>query len=249
MFRIIARCDIKGMNLIKGIRYEGVRVLGQPGDFAQQYYKEGIDEIIYIDSVASLYDRNSLIHLIEESVKNIFVPISAGGGIKNLEGARSILKAGAEKVIINSAAILNPNIIKILSDEFGSQCIVISIQAKKRTGFWEAFSHCGRIASGLNVSRWIETVQNLGAGEILLTSIDSDGTMNGLDLNLINSITGLTDIPIIISGGFCSEDPIVDIAREGKVAGIAIGMALHRKKIDLSMIKERLVQNNIKIRI
>ena len=132
MFRIIARCDVKGKNLIKGIRYEGVRVIGDPAEYAKNYYIDGVDEIVYIDAVASLYERSSLAPLVETSVKNIFVPISVGGGIKDLESARAILKSGAEKVIVNTAAINNPNLISILSKEFGRQCVVVSIQAKKR---------------------------------------------------------------------------------------------------------------------
>jgi len=249
MFRIIARCDIKGKNLIKGIRYEGVRVIGDPGEFAKKYYIHGVDEIVYIDAVASLYERSSLAPLVENSVKNIFVPISVGGGINDLESARSILKSGAEKVIINTAAVNNPDLIRILSEEFGRQCIVISIQAKKRDQYWEALTHCGRTPTGIDVHKWMEIVQTLGAGEIILTSVDCDGTMNGIDLDLIRSISGIVDLPIIASGGFCNEDPIEDIAREGVISGIAIGASLHRGNVSIPSIKGRLRDNGIKVRV
>jgi len=249
MFRIIARCDIKGKNLIKGIRYEGVRVIGDPGEFAKKYYNEGVDEIVYMDAVASLYERSSLVPLIEASVKNIFVPISVGGGINDLESARTILKSGAEKIIINTAAINNPNLIKILSDEFGRQCVVISIQAKKRDKYWEALTQCGRTPSGLDVAKWMERVQNLGAGEIILTSVDCDGTMNGMDLELIRSISGIVDLPVIASGGFSDDDPIVELANEGVISGIAIGASLHREKVSIPILKKTLSENGVKVRI
>ena len=231
MFRVIARCDIKGKNLIKGIRYEGVRVIGDPSEFAMNYYADGADEIVYIDAVASLYERSSLAPLVESSVKDIFVPISVGGGINDLESARLIFKSGAEKVIVNTAAISNPNLINILSQEFGRQAVVVSIQAKKREKYWEALTHCGRSVTGLNVSEWMERVQDLGAGEIILTSVDCDGTMGGLDLELIRSISGIVDLPVIASGGFNNDDPIEDLIREGMISGLAIGASLHRKYI------------------
>jgi imidazoleglycerol phosphate synthase cyclase subunit len=249
MFRIIARCDIKGKNLIKGIRYEGVRVIGDPGKFAMQYYADGADEIVYIDSVASLYERSSLAPLVESSVKDIFIPISVGGGINDLESARLILKSGAEKVIVNTAAISNPKLINILSQEFGRQAVVVSIQAKKRENYWEALTHCGRSKTGLNVSNWMERVQEMGAGEVILTSVDFDGTMNGMDLGLIRSISGIVDLPVIASGGFTNDDPIEDIIREKVISGVAIGASLHRKHLSISSLKKRLHSNGIKIRI
>jgi len=249
MFRIIARCDIKGKNLIKGIRYEGVRVIGDPGEFARNYYTDGADEIVYIDAVASLYERSSLAPLVETSVKDIFVPISVGGGIVDLESARKILKSGAEKVIVNTAAIGNPNLINILSQEFGRQAVVVSIQAKNRNSYWEALTHCGRSKTGLNVNDWMESVQNLGAGEIILTSVDCDGTMNGMDFELIRSISGIVDLPVIASGGFTNDDPIEDLINEGMISGIAIGASLHRKYVQIPNLKQRLRENGINVRI
>ena len=249
MFRVIARCDIKGKNLIKGIRYEGVRVIGDPSEFAMNYYADGADEIVYIDAVASLYERSSLAPLVESSVKDIFIPISVGGGINDLESARLILKSGAEKVIVNTAAISNPNLINILSQEFGRQAVVVSIQAKKREKYWEALTHCGRSTTGLNVNEWMERVQDLGAGEIILTSVDCDGTMGGLDLELIRSISGIVDLPVIASGGFNNDDPIEDLIREGMISGLAIGATLHRKDVNISSLKKRLHANGINVRI
>lgn len=249
MFRVIARCDIKGKNLIKGIRYEGVRVIGDPGEFAGNYYTDGADEIVYIDAVASLYDRSSLAPLVENSIKDIFVPISVGGGITDLESARIILKSGAEKVIVNTAAISNPGLINILSQEFGRQAVVISIQAKNRGSYWEALTHCGRSKTGLNVNDWMEKVQNLGAGEVILTSVDCDGTMGGLDFELIRSISGIVDLPVIASGGFNNDDPIEELIKEGMISGIAIGASLHRDQVKIPSLKKRLRENGINVRI
>lgn len=249
MFRIIARCDVKGKNLIKGIRYEGVRVIGDPGEYAKAYYNDGADEILYIDSVASLYERSGLAPLVERSVKNIFVPISVGGGIVDLESARTILRSGAEKVIINTGAIKNPSLISILSKEFGRQCVVVSIQAKKKDKYWEALTHCGRSKSGWEVSDWMDNVQNLGAGEIILTSVDRDGTMLGLDLELIKSIGGIVDLPLVVSGGFNNDDPIEALVRDNIISGIAIGASLHRKNVNISSLKNRLSENGIKVRL
>jgi imidazoleglycerol phosphate synthase cyclase subunit len=249
MFRIIARCDIKGKNLIKGIRYEGVRVIGDPAEYAKKYYIDGADEIVYIDAVASLYERSSLAPLVETSVKNIFVPISVGGGIKDLESARLILKSGAEKVIINTAAINNPHLISILSKEFGRQCVVVSIQAKKRDKYWEALTHCGRTTTGWDVCAWMDTVQNLGAGEIILTSVDRDGTMLGMDMDLIRSVSGLVDLPVIASGGFTNDDPIEDLVRDNIISGVAIGASLHRNNLSIPDLKKRLNKSGIKVRI
>ena len=249
MFRIIARCDIKGKNLIKGIRYEGVRVIGDPAEFAKKYYNDGADEVIYMDAVASLYERSSLAPLVESSVKDIFVPISVGGGINDLESARMMLKSGAEKVIINTAAISNPNLISILSKEFGRQCVVVSIQAKKRDNYWEALTHCGRSTTGLDVNGWMEVVQSLGAGEIILTSVDCDGTMSGMDLELIRSISGIVDLPVIASGGFANDDPIEDLAGERIISGIAIGASLHQDDVNIPSLKKRLHASGIKVRI
>ena len=209
MFRIIARCDIKGKNLIKGIRYEGVRVIGDPAEFAKKYYNDGADEVIYIDAVASLYERSSLAPLVESSVKDIFVPISVGGGINDLESARMMLKSGAEKVIINTAAISNPNLISILSKEFGRQCVVVSIQAKKRDNYWEALTHCGRSTTGLDVNEWMKVVQSLGAGEIILTSTVTDLSCYQSEDGKIEAITSGGVSPYIYEL-FIDGNPIAD---------------------------------------
>ena len=231
--RILARLDVKNSKLIKSIRYEGLRVIGEINDYALSYYNKGIHEIIYIDTVASLYGRNCLTEAIEFASKNIFVPITVGGGIRNVNDIRNILLNGGDKVAINSQAIKNPNFITEAAQLFGSQCIVISIQAKKRTKGWEAFYLNGRESSGIDVIDWAQRVESLGAGEILLTSIDKDGTESGLDSELIEQVSKKVNIPVIGSGGLKNLDDLCNIFMNTEVSGIAVGSILHHNKMDL----------------
>ena len=193
--------------------------------------KEGIDEIVYMDAVASLYKRSSILPLVESSIRNIFVPISVGGGSDSVKNARPILQSGAEKIIINTSAIQNPSLIRILSDEYGRQCIVISIQAKKRNDYWEALTHCGRVSSGLDVVEWMQKTQELGAGELLITSVDNDGTSEGYDLELIKLINEAVSIPVIAHGGAGPLNNISDAAKIG-ITGLALGSNLNYSTID-----------------
>jgi imidazoleglycerol phosphate synthase cyclase subunit len=239
--RLIARLDIKGNNVIKGLRFEGVRVIGSAKEFAKKYYDQGIDEIIYLDSVASLYGRNSLTELIDFSTDNIFVPVTVGGGIKSLEDAQKVLAAGADKIAINTAAIENKKLIKEISEKIGSQSLTISIQAKKKNNNkWEAFKICGRESAGIDVATWVKEIETLGAGEILVTSVDQDGTELGLDKDLINLVTESTNLPVIGSGGCKDVDDILSAFQETDVSGIAIGSILHYEKIDIKNIKKEL---------
>jgi len=247
--RILARCDIKGKKLIKGLRFEGVRVIGHPWEFASRYYERGVDEIVYIDSVASLYQRNSLFELAKLSTKNIFVPISIGGGIRNIKDARNVLNSGAEKVIVNTSAIENPSLISDLSKEFGRQCVVLSVQAKKRGNSWEAFTYYGRDPSGLDVIEWLKRAEDLGIGEAFVSSIDQDGSLLGPDFALAEATSSSVQIPVIISGGIATLDDIFKLATNSKVSGVAIGLALHKEKLDLQDIKSYLVNRGVKVRV
>ena len=166
--RLIARLDIKSPNLVKGIQLEGLRKLGNPNDFALKYYLQGVDELFYADIVASLYERNSLLDIIEKTTNDVFVPITVGGGIRSIKDVEAALRAGADKVSINTAAIKNPLIIKEVSQKFGSQCMVLSIQAKRHSGYWEAYYDNGREHSYLDVVEWAKKGEELGAGEIML---------------------------------------------------------------------------------
>ncbi len=246
--RLIARLDIKGDYLIKGINLEGLRALGAPNDFAVKYYEAGIDEILYMDAVASLYDRNSLSELISVATQNIFVPLTVGGGIRTVEDALSALRAGADKVALNTAAISSPLIISELAEKFGSQCVVVSIEAKMNpSGGWQAYIENGRQPTGVDVTEWAKKVEELGAGEILLTSIDQEGTRKGMDLDLISSVSRNVAIPVIASGGVGNPSHSVEAFREGADA-VAVADCLHYGRYKIAEFKELALSQGIKMR-
>ena len=202
MKRIAARLDIKGNNLIKGICLEGLRVVGSPNAYAEKYYDSGIDELVYIDAVASLYGRNSLVEILESTSKNVFVPLVVGGGIRSIEDMDSLLRAGADRLAINTAAFSNSSLITQGAETYGTQCIVLSIAAKKiREDKWECYTEGGREPTGIDVIDWVKNAEGLGAGEIFLTSIDRDGTQSGMDTDLIKKVSNSTSLPVIASGG------------------------------------------------
>ena len=226
--RIIARLDIKGPNLVKGIHLEGLRVLGRPEDFARYYYENGADELFYQDVVASLYDRNSLNGLISNTAKEIFIPLTVGGGLRTIEDIRSVLRAGADKVCLNSAALRNPNFIKEASHIFGSSTIVIAIEAIKQSdGQYLAYTDNGREYTGVEVVSWAKKVEELGAGEIVITSVDKEGTGLGFDMELIQKVSEIISIPLIIHGGASDEEDIADAIKGGNADAIAIASILH----------------------
>jgi len=236
--RIIARLDVKGPRLIKGIRFEGVRVLGDAQEKALDYARAGVDEIVYIDSVASLYGRSGLGDLLKETTKEVFIPITAGGGIRSVADASGLLSAGADKIAINSAALRRPELLYELSERFGKQCVVLSVQARKvGSRSWEAMADGGRERSGQDVLNWIEKAQDLGVGEILLTSVDMDGTCLGTDMELIKEVEGIVNVPLIVGGGIGSCKDIASAITLQRVAGVSVGAALHKEKISISEAK------------
>jgi len=244
--RIIARLDIKGENVIKGINLEGIRPVGKPDILAKKYYKQGVDEIIYMDAVASLYERNSLVKYIKSAAKDIFIPLTVGGGIKNIDDIKEVLNNGADKVAINTAAIKNPGLIKKASEMIGSQSIILSIEAKKqRDNSWEAYFNNGREKSGINVIDWIEEAEKLGAGEILLTSVDHEGLQRGMDIKLLEAINNKFKIPLIYAGGVGNIEHIKKV--KDKVDAIAIASILHYEKATISEIKDHIKINNYEV--
>ncbi|WP_438978896.1 imidazole glycerol phosphate synthase subunit HisF [Polynucleobacter sp.] len=250
MIRVIPRLDIKGDKLIKSINFEGVRVVGNPSDFAQQYYENGADEIILMDSVASLYGRNNLDEIISNITKNIFIPITVGGGIRTLDDAQRILSRGADKVAVNTAAVETPNLISEIVSKFGSQAFVLSIEAKyHETGWWEAYINGGRDKTGINVLDWISNASKRGIGEILLTSIDNEGTGRGFDIPLYVEASRISKVPIIASGGFGSIEHMFELSNCDGVYGIAIADRLHYKKISINEIKKSALEKNIDVRL
>jgi imidazole glycerol-phosphate synthase subunit HisF len=247
--RIIPRLDIKGPNLIKGIRLEGLRVVGDPQAFAQKYYEQGADELVFMDIVASLYQRNSLSDIIRRAAHRIFVPITVGGGIRTLDDVHNTLRCGADKVAINTAAIARPELISDVAQRFGSQCMVLSVEAK-RTGpdHWEAYTDNGRERTGLDVVDWIARAVDLGAGEVLLTAVDQEGTRKGLDIQLLQAVNARVRVPVIASGGF--GDPL-DLKRASDVgtSGVAIADALHWDRMTLAQVKQSARDQGLEVRL
>jgi len=243
--RLVARLDIKGNRLIKGIRFEGLRVIGDPLQHARAYASQGIDEILFIDSVASLYGRNSLTDILRSTTRDVFVPITAGGGVRSVQDAAALLAAGADKIAVNTAALENPELLNQLVLAFGSQCVVASIQARSiGASGWEAMSECGRERSGRNIHEWIQDVQKLGVGEILLTSVDNDGTCRGADLNLLDSVRDILTVPLIYSGGISSSSEVESILGAPHVYGVSIGSSFHKHSLNPADLKEYLTNSD-----
>jgi len=226
--RIIPKLDIKGPNLVKGIHFEGLRVLGKPEDFARYYYEEGADELFYMDAVASLYGRNSLLDIVERASKEIFIPLTVGGGLRNVDDIRTVLRAGADKVSINTAAIARPELIREASRAFGSSTIVVSIEAIKKTnGTYEAYVDYGRQRTGIDVFEWAVRAVELGAGELVVTSINNEGTGQGFDLELTRRIAEAVPVPVIASGGAGEMKHILDVITKGKSDAVSIASIVH----------------------
>jgi len=226
--RIIPRLDIKGSNLVKGIHLEGLRVLGSPENFARFYYESGADELMYVDVVASLYNRNSLHDIISRTAREIFIPLTVGGGLRTIEDIKGVLRAGADKVSLNTAAINNPEIIHQASRMFGSSTIVVAIEAiKQEDGSYLAYTDNGRQITGVDVSSWASQVEELGAGEILITSVDREGTGLGFDVELTKKITDAVSIPVIAHGGAGRQEHVVGVIRDANVNAVSIASMFH----------------------
>ncbi|MDB4829561.1 imidazole glycerol phosphate synthase cyclase subunit [Paracoccaceae bacterium] len=246
--RIIPRLDIKGENLIKSVQLEGLRVVGKPEDFAKKYYESGADELIFMDTVASLYGRNQLFSLIKKSSKNIFIPITVGGGIRSVDNVKEILRSGADKVAVNTAAVLDPNLLRDISKSFGSQCLVLSVEAKRyQTNSWKVLIENGRERTDKDVFEWIRTAVQLGVGEILLTSVDKEGTRKGFDIELVRKVAEYVDVPVIASGGMGTSLHVAEAIDAGATA-VAIADAFHYNRVELSELKQSSYLSSFNIR-
>ncbi|NPC56215.1 imidazole glycerol phosphate synthase subunit HisF [Caenimonas soli] len=247
--RIIPRLDIKGPNLIKGIRLEGLRVVGDPHAFALDYYRQGADELVFMDIVASLYQRNNLSDIISRAANQVYIPITVGGGIRSLDDVNTMLRSGADKVAINTAAIARPALITEVSKRYGAQCMVLSVEAKKSgPGRWEAYTDNGREHTGLDVVEWIVKAVDLGAGEVLLTAVDQEGTRKGLDIALLRAVTSRVDVPVIASGGF-AEAVELKTAAEAGASGVAVADALHWKRTTVPALKHQAADMGLDVRL
>jgi cyclase len=236
-FRVIARLDIKGRNLIKGIHLEGLRVMGDPNVFARRYYEAGIDELLYMDNVASLYGRNSLDDVIAHTTKENFVPLTVGGGIRSVADAHRILRAGADKVAVNTAAVERPQLLGDIADDFGAQCVVLSIEAKRQGEGWDVLTDNGRERTGRAVLDWVVEGVERGAGEVLLTSVDRDGTGNGFDIELVAAVARAVRVPVIASGGLGAPSDLADLVAATSCSAAAVAGALHYDRVSIADLK------------
>lgn len=248
--RLIPRLDVKGPNLIKGIHLEGLRVLGDPHEYAVRYYQQGADELLFMDIVASLYGRNNLSDIIERAVNSVFIPITVGGGIRSIEDGIHILRSGADKLAVNTAVVARPALITEMAERFGSQCVVLSIEAKRVSqGKWEAYTDNGREHTGRDVVEWAKQAVSLGAGEILVTSVDQEGTRKGFDTELIQAVASAVSVPVVASGGMGKPEDVVSAVRDGKADAVSMADILHYNRATLADIRSAADAAGIDVRM
>lgn len=248
--RIIPRLDIKGPNTVKGIHAEGLRIVGSPRELARRYFAEGADEIIYMDIVASLYQRSIDFDLLRSVADEIFVPLTVGGGLRSVHDIANALRSGADKVAVNTYAVRQTEFLAEAVHHFGSQCIVLSVEAKRvRPGKWEAYTDGGREHSGLDAVDWIKRALALGIGEILLTSVDRDGTRQGYDLDLVKAVTAFAGVPVIAHGGAGSSWSVVEVTNDGHADAAAVSTLFHYNDFTVDGLKRDLAREGIKVRL
>jgi imidazole glycerol-phosphate synthase subunit HisF len=247
--RLIGRLDVKGPNLIKSVHLEGLRVVGVPNEHALRYYQAGIDELIYMDCVASLYGRNHLGEITSAAAEDIFVPMTVGGGIRSVEDATMILRSGADKVAVNTAAVAKPELLSDIARRFGEQCLVLSVEAKQiETDRWEVLTDNGRERTGLDVIDWVKLGVSMGAGEVLLTSVDREGTRKGFDVALVKAVSAEVSVPLIASGGMGKPDDLIDVVNHGGANAVAMADILHYGRAEIGDIRAYVKDAGIKMR-
>lgn len=247
--RVIARLDIKGPNVVKGIHLEGLRVVGKPGEFARRYYDAGADEILFMDIVASLYQRNTILPIIEEAANHVFVPMTVGGGIRSVDDFVAALRSGADKVAVNTAAVQRPALIAEAARACGSQCVVVSVEAKSRgPGKWEVFTDNGRECTGRDVLDWVAEAEDLGAGEILVTSVDKEGTRSGPDAALVSAVAARVSIPVIACGGIGNAHQAAKLASDTGIDAVACASIFHYGDCAVGDVKRAMADGGLAIR-
>ena len=250
--RLIPCLDVDKGRVVKGVNFVDIRDAGDPVEIARRYNEEGADEITFLDITASHEGRDTTLHTVERMASEVFIPLTVGGGVRQISDIRNLLNAGADKVAINSAAILNPDFVQEAADRFGSQCIVVAIDAKQvaweKNCTWEIFSHGGRKATGLDAIEWAKKMTRLGAGEILLTSMDRDGTKNGFDLDLTALISGSVPVPVIASGGVGTLQHLADGITKGKADAVLAASIFHFGQFSLSEAKKFMLGQGINVR-
>lgn len=247
--RVIPCLDVNAGRVVKGTNFVDLRDAGNPVEIAKMYNIEGADELIFLDITASSDKRAITLDVVKKTAEQVFIPLTVGGGIRTVEDMRTLLKAGADKISINTSAVLNPKLIQDGSRKFGNQCIVVAIDAKKEVDedSWFVYTHGGRTKTNLNVIKWAQQCVELGAGEILLTSMDKDGTKDGYDLKLVEEVTKVVTVPVIASGGAGKKEHFVDVCKAGASAVLAASL-FHFKQLKISDLKQYMKQNNIEVR-
>ena len=246
--RIIAKLDVKPPYVIKPVHFEGLRKIGLSVDLAKKYYQQGADEIMYIDSVASLYQREILFNEVEKTANELFIPFGVGGGVKTLDDFSRLFDNGADKVAINTYAVQeNPEIINQAVQIFGNQAVIVNIEAKKWEKYYECYTDCGRIQSGKNVIDWVKEVESRGAGEIFLQCVDKDGRQNGYDIELAKKVVESVKIPVVVASGAGNLENIKELINYAKPSGVAISSILHYNLFSIKEIKDYLRINNIEV--
>lgn len=248
--RIIPCLDVKDGRVVKGVHFLNLRDAGDPAECASSYSREGADEIVFLDITASLEMRDTMLDVVKKTAEKVFIPLTVGGGIRSLEDIRQLLKSGADKISINTAAIENPLLVKHASERFGSQCIVVAIDAKRKPGkkSWEVFSYGGTRPTGLDAVKWAKRVEKLGAGEILLTSMDKDGTKSGYDIELTAAVSEAVPIPVIASGGCGNMKHLYEALTKGKADAVLAASIFHYAKYTIPQVKKYLKNKGISIR-
>ena len=253
--RIIPCLDVRNGRVVKGVNFVGIRDAGDPVEVAARYNREGADEITFLDITASSDDRDTIIHVVEAVASQVFIPLTVGGGIRKVEDIRRLLNAGADKIAINTAAIFNPDLIKEASDYFGSQCIVVAIDAKRvdndadDSPRWEIFTHGGRKSTGIDAIEWSKKMADYGAGELLVTSMDRDGTKIGFDLELTRKISESVSIPIIASGGVGNLQHMADGVLKGKADAVLAASIFHFSEYTIGETKQYMADQGIEMRL
>ncbi|MFM9912955.1 MAG: imidazole glycerol phosphate synthase subunit HisF [Methylophilaceae bacterium] len=247
--RIIPCLDVTDGRVVKGINFLELRDAGDPVEIARRYDEQGADELTFLDITASSDNRGLIFHIIEQVASQVFIPLTVGGGVRAVEDVRNLLNAGADKVSINTAAILNPQLVADAAGRFGSQCIVVAIDSKRVGDHWEVFTHGGRNATGLNAVEWAQRMVGLGAGELLLTSMDRDGTKIGFDLELTRTISDAVEVPIIASGGVGNLDHLVDGVKLGGADAVLAASIFHYGEYTVLQAKQYMQQQGIEVRL
>ncbi len=252
--RIIPCLDVDNGRVVKGVKFVDIRDAGDPVEIARRYDKEGADELTFLDITATHDNRDTMAHVVEQVAGEVFIPLTVGGGIRTLDDIRKLLNAGADKVSINSAAVANPEFVREAAERFGSQCIVVAIDAKKvsqdnEPNKWEIFTHGGRKPTGIDAVEWAMRMVSLGAGEILLTSMDKDGTKSGFDLPLTRAISEAVSVPVIASGGVGCLDDLADGVIEGKADAVLAASIFHFAEYTIQQAKERMAARGIEVRL